>query len=136
MADGEGRARLLAERAHHPIVAIVAKQDDARQRGERQAALGAQVVGDDQPALGRQIGERAASQDRQALKREADILAVAAEALHDIGEDRLVVGAGHVIACAGGDHRAGERAQVAGFGGGEGCWLACASSSSSGPRAS
>ena len=119
MADGEGRARLLAERAHHPVVAVVAKQDDARQRGERGAAFGAQVVGDNQPAFGRKIGERAARQDREALEGEADVIPVATEALRDIGEDRLVVGARHAVALAGGNHRAGEGAQVGRFGGGQ-----------------
>ena len=119
MAEREGRAWFLAERAHHPVVSVVAKQDDACQRGERRAAFGAQFVGDDQPALGRKIGKRAASQDRQALEGEADIISVATEALHDIGKDRVIIGTRRVIAFACGDNRAGKGAQVGCFGGGQ-----------------
>src|SRR5258706_5841044 len=35
---GEGRARLLAERSHHPVVAVVAKQHHADQRRKRRTA--------------------------------------------------------------------------------------------------
>ena len=67
----ERRARLLAERAHHPVVAVVAEQHHADERGERDAALLAQRVRRPRAALARRRSANAppASARRSASAR-------------------------------------------------------------------
>lgn len=120
MSLGEGRAWLLAEGPHDPIVAVVAEQHHTIEREQRRTAFGLEGRGDFAAPVGRKVGEGPAAQGRELLQGRAGIVGVALEALQDVGEDQLVVGARDIVGRAGRDHLGRERAQVAGFGGGEG----------------
>ncbi len=57
MALGEGRARLLAERAHDAIVALVAEQHHAIEGEEGRAAFLLEAGGDLGAAVRCEVGE-------------------------------------------------------------------------------
>src|SRR5258705_10492969 len=105
MSLGERRARLLAERAHHPVVAIVAKQYHADQRRKRRAANFAKGGGYLGAALRTEVGEGAARKRGQLRQRAADVAMVALQAPQDVVEDQFVVGARHAIVPARGADR-------------------------------
>src|SRR6266849_470686 len=116
---GKRRARLLAERSHHAVVAIVAKQHHADQCRERRTADFTKGGGYLGAALRAEIGEGATGKRGQVRQRAAYVVMVALQASEDGIEDQFVVGARHVIGLARRDDGAGQRAQVAGLFGGE-----------------
>src|SRR5687767_6880622 len=74
MAQRKRRARLLAERVHHPVVAVVAKQHDANESGKRSAALLAQRIRHVLAAIGCKVRERSAREGPEIRKRPAHIV--------------------------------------------------------------
>src|SRR5229473_4784800 len=93
----ERRARLLAERSHHAVVAVVAKQHHADQCRERRAAGFTKGGGYLVAALRAEVGEGAARKRGQVRQRAAYVVMIARQASEDVIEDQFVVGARHAI---------------------------------------
>ena len=85
MALRERRARFLAQRAHHPVVAVVAEQHHAVERAKRRAAFLLEGGGHVAAAVGREVREGAAGELRQMGEGRARVGGVAFEALQDVG---------------------------------------------------
>src|SRR5258707_3663723 len=105
----------MAERAHHPVVAVVAKQYHADQCRERRAANFAKGGGHLGAALRTEVGEGAARKRGQMRQRAADVVMVALTTPQNVVEDQFVVSARHVIVPARRDDCAGPRPPVAGL---------------------
>ena len=63
-----------------------------------------------------ELGQRLAGEAREMIERGADAFGIAAERLEDIGLDRRIVGAGHVVFRAGGNDHGGDGAQIVALG--------------------
>src|ERR1700704_1960542 len=113
------RPRFLAERTHHPIVAVIAKQHHADQCGERRAAGFTKRGGDLGAALRLEIGEGATRERREMRQSAADIAVITLETPEYVAKDLLVVGTRHAIGCARWNDHARERVQVADLFGGK-----------------
>ena len=106
------RPQLQPERTQHAIVAIIALQHDARERRRRRAARWRGIPWPPPRAVPRRDqtsgipARRARWSSAVAYHR-----GVAAERRDDVGLDRCVVGAGHIVFAAGGnDHARRQRA--------------------------
>ena len=110
---GKRGANFLAERSHHPVVAVIAKQHHADQGRQRRAADLAKRFCHIGTVLRFQVGEGAAADRGEMRQGAADVVAVALHVAKDVVEYLVVVGAGHIVDGARGNDHAGQRAQVA-----------------------
>src|SRR4029077_10774825 len=112
MAFGIGRPRLQPERADDTVVAVVALQDDAGQRGHRSPAIRPELDCYCLSLRWTETSEWSPGDAREHVQRIGDNRRVATQGCHDIRLDGWVIRAGHIefLACRN-DH-AGDNAEI------------------------
>lgn len=85
MPPWEWRARFLAQRARHAVVAVSAEERHAVEREKRHTAFLLEDGGPIAAAVGRRVGEGATGELRQMGQRGARVGGVAFEAFRDVG---------------------------------------------------